>query len=85
MRKCFSGEFIPVQSWIWFLEKSRLYGIEVKYAQAPSFSPSMKSAFSELSLKYLWIIYPGKESYLLNQKAMVLSATEIEKIDVFLN
>ncbi|MCM8792139.1 MAG: ATP-binding protein [Candidatus Omnitrophica bacterium] len=63
-----------------FRKRGRLYGIEIKYAQAPSINPSMRSAFSELALKYLWVIYPGREGYLLNRKIKVLSANEIEKI-----
>lgn len=46
-----------------FQSKGGLYGIEVKYTEAPSMTPSMRSAIQELSLKHLWVIYPGKEGY----------------------
>lgn len=55
-----------------FEKKGKLYGIEVKYTQAPSLTPSMRSALTELSLKHLWVIYPGKEEYPLGRNVTAI-------------
>lgn len=54
-----------------FERNGRLYGVEVKYTHAPGVSPSIKSAIEELSLKHVWIIYPGKQRYLLSKNITV--------------
>lgn len=63
-----------------FEKKGTLYGVEVKYAQAPSLTPSMRSALSELSLKHLWVVYPGKEAYPLEKNVSVIPLGGLEKI-----
>jgi len=63
-----------------FKKQGRLYGVEIKYAQAPSLTPSMRSAILELSLRHLWVVYPGKETYPLSRNITVIPATHLEKI-----
>ncbi len=65
-----------------FEKKGRLYGIEFKYMQAPTLTPSMHSAFAELSLKHLWIIYPGKDEYRLNRNITVVPLRNLHSIKV---
>lgn len=43
-------------------------GIEVKRNEAPSVTPSMRSALETLRLKELWVIYPGKASFELTEQ-----------------
>ncbi len=66
-----------------FEKKGKLYGIEVKYAQAPSLTPSMRFALAELSLKHLWVIYPGKEEYPLSRNVTVVPLVSLDKIKIF--
>jgi predicted AAA+ superfamily ATPase len=63
-----------------FPKKGRLYGLEVKYVQAPRVTNSMRSAMVELSLSHLWIIYPGKESYPLDKNITVIPMSDLNKI-----
>ncbi len=63
-----------------FQRKGRLFGIEVKYAQAPNITQSMRSAMAELSLSHLWIIYPGKESYPLDKNVTAISLADLKDI-----
>lgn len=63
-----------------FLRKGRLYGVEVKYAQAPGMTSSMRTAFSELDLKHLWVVYPGKEVYRLDKKVTVTPLAQLSSI-----
>lgn len=59
-----------------FEKNGRLYGVEVKYAQAPSLTPSMRLARKELSLKRLWVVYPGKEEYSLAEDVTVIPLSD---------
>ena len=61
-----------------FEKKGKLYGIEVKYSQAPSFTPSMRSALTELSLMHLWVIYPGEAKFPLTKSVTVIPITELD-------
>lgn len=63
-----------------FEKKGKLYGIEVKYTQAPSLTPSMRFALSELSLKHLWVVYPGKEKYPLSHDITVVPLADLDKM-----
>jgi predicted AAA+ superfamily ATPase len=66
-----------------FEKKGRLYGVEVKYSQAPSLTPSMRFALKGLSLKHLWVVYPGKEKYSLNREITVVPLTSLNKVIEF--
>jgi len=48
------------------------YGFEFKYADAPGGSRSMYGAIQDLSLAHLWVIYPGYQEYLLDDKISVI-------------
>ena len=60
-----------------FQKNGRLYGVEVKYAQAPGLTPSMRMACDELDLKHLWVIYPGKTTYALDRNVTGIPVTEL--------
>lgn len=65
-----------------FEKKGKLYGIEVKYTQAPSLTPSMRFALSELSLRHLWVVYPGKEKYPLSHDITVIPLADLDKMSI---
>lgn len=52
--------------------------VEVKYADAPRLTPSMKSAVTDLDLDHLWVVYPGDRSYPLSEKITVLPQSHID-------
>jgi len=66
-----------------FEKKGKLYGIEVKYSQAPLLTPSMRFALKGLSLKHIWVVYPGKEEYLLNRNITVVPLVNLNTALVF--
>ena len=66
-----------------FEKKGKLYGIEVKYSQAPSLTPSMRFALKGLSLKHLWVVYPGKEEYPLSRSITVAPLASLDKVIAF--
>ncbi len=48
---------------LFFIRGGKRYGIEFKFNEAPKVSKSMRVALDDLSLHHLWIVYPGKELY----------------------
>jgi uncharacterized protein len=63
-----------------FPYKGSRYGIEVKFNEALSLTPSMRIASSELSLDHLWIIYPGTETYPIMKNITALPLKNLETI-----
>jgi hypothetical protein len=61
-----------------FQWKGSRYGMEFKFTESPSLTPSMRIAFSELSLDHLWIIYPGKETYPVTNNITALPLRNLE-------
>lgn len=47
-------------------------GIEIKRADAPRLTPSMRHALEDLKLKRLWVIYPGNKRYPLHAQVEVI-------------
>lgn len=63
-----------------FEKNGGLYGIEIKYTKAPAVTASIKAAIAELSLKHVWVVYSGKDEYLLakNVTAIPLGALKFK-------
>jgi len=51
---------------------AKRYGVEIKYGDAPGMTKSMHIALSDLKLDRLLVVYPGSESYPLNEKTLVV-------------
>ena len=47
-------------------------GIEIKRADAPRLTPSMRHALADLRLDLLWVVYPGSHAYALHDRAYAL-------------
>jgi predicted AAA+ superfamily ATPase len=56
-------------------KSGRRIGVEIKRADAPRLTPSMRSALTDLSLDRLLVIYPGDQSYRLAENIEVMSAS----------
>ena len=53
------------------------YGFEFKYADAPGTSRSMHVAIQDLRLEHLWVVYPGRQEYSLDDKISVISIDSV--------
>jgi hypothetical protein len=53
------------------------YGVEVKYSDAPGMTKSMRIAQEDLRLKRLFVVYPGTESYDLDERTTVVPIDQI--------
>jgi predicted AAA+ superfamily ATPase len=63
-----------------FQRQGHRYGIEVKFNEAPSLTPSMRIAASELALDHLWIVYPGSETYPVAENITTLPLKNLQNI-----
>ncbi|MDP2839377.1 MAG: ATP-binding protein [Syntrophales bacterium] len=65
----------------------RRIGVEIKRADAPRMTPSMRIAMTDLKLERLIVIYPGERRYALTEKVDVLPLsvvmTEESGMDLF--
>lgn len=48
--------------------RGRKYGFEFKYGDAPSMTKSMHTALNDLKLERLFVVHPGKDSYVMNDQ-----------------
>jgi predicted AAA+ superfamily ATPase len=50
------------------IHRGRRYGVEFKAAAAPTMTRSLHIALGDLGLERAWIVYPGRESYLVHER-----------------
>lgn len=55
-----------------FFKGGRMYGVEIKRADAPTMTPSMRIALEDLKLERIVVIYPGEKRYALHKKIDVV-------------
>ncbi len=56
------------------------YGFEFKYTDAPGASRSMQVAVHDLALAHLWIVYPGRHEYALDEKITALPLDALPRL-----
>ncbi|MFL6601797.1 MAG: ATP-binding protein [Steroidobacteraceae bacterium] len=59
-------------------KNGRRLGVEVKRADAPTLTPSMRSALADLKLEQLIVLYPGSQVYELEPRVRVLPITALD-------
>lgn len=64
------------------IRKGDRYGIEVKLSEAPGITKSMQIALSDLGMKHIYVIYPGKEMYPLSNSITAWPVHEISSLPV---
>ena len=60
-----------------FFKNGRMYGVEVKYADAPGMTPSLRIALEDLKLEHIAVIYPGEKRYGLHKKISVIPFEQV--------
>ena len=82
----------PDQSYFWatyqgaeldllLIKSGRRYGVEMKYADGPTMTRSMHTALADLKLEHLFIIYPGSQSYRLNDSTTVVPISQLASLN----
>ena len=59
------------------MRKSSVEPASVKYSDAPGMTKSMRVALEDLGLKRLLVVYPGSQSYALDERTMVIPLERI--------
>ncbi len=59
------------------MHRGRRYGIEFKYGDAPVMTKSLYIALEDLKLHRAWIVYPGRESYAVDERVDVVPPSAI--------
>lgn len=59
------------------IHRGKRYGFECKLSDAPGTTRAMRVALEDLGLEKIWVVYPGKESYGLDDRISVLPAASI--------
>jgi uncharacterized protein len=59
------------------IRNGRRYGFEIKYADVPKVTRSLRSAFGDLGLERAYVVHPGRERYQLDKNIEALPATEM--------
>lgn len=65
-----------------FIRDGRRYGVEVKYSEAPKITRSMRIALEDLGLEHLWVIYPGRHSYPVDDRITVWPLHKVPELTV---
>lgn len=60
------------------LKHGRRYGVEIKYADAPTMTKSLRNAMEDLRLHRAVIVYPGDRAYPLDDRIRVIPVSQIE-------
>ncbi len=63
-----------------FIKNGRKTGFEIKLNDRPSLTPSMRIAIHDLKLERLFVVYPGKENYSLDDRIQVVSIFNLKKM-----
>jgi uncharacterized protein len=84
--------FEPDQAYFWathqgaeldllLFKSSRRIGIEIKRADAPTITPSMRIALADLRLDRLIVLYPGSRTYDLDKQVHVVPLSHLATVD----
>ena len=64
---------------VWQAEGA-LWGMEFKYQDAPRMTRSLRAVLRDLPLKHVWIVYPGPDSYQLDDAVSVLPVADLPEL-----
>lgn len=64
------------------LHNGKKWGFEIKYADAPDLTRSMRMAMSDLKLSRLFIVYPGKKRIVLDKNVEVISINDVAGLEL---
>jgi uncharacterized protein len=62
------------------MTNGRRVGVEFKCSDAPQMTRSIRSTIEDLRLDEVCIVYPGKQSYALDEQVEVVSVQDIAKL-----
>lgn len=60
------------------MRRGKRFGLEIKYTDAPRTSKSMRSSLKDLRLDMLYVVYPGTDTYPLDDCITALAVNELD-------
>jgi predicted AAA+ superfamily ATPase len=63
-----------------FERSGRRYGIEFKFTEAPAATRSMLTARDDLSLDHVWVVYPGKHDYPIDERLTAWPLADVPRL-----
>lgn len=73
----FWGSYSGAELDLLLINRGKRSGMEFKRADAPTLTPSMRTALTELKLDELLVVYPGEHSYSLHEKVTVVPLAQL--------
>lgn len=77
---CFWATHSRAELDLMVLAKGKRWGFEIKYQDAPTITKSMRIAMQDLRLERLWVVYPGKTGYPMDDKIECVPLAELSRI-----
>jgi hypothetical protein len=62
------------------LAKGKRWGFEIKYQDAPTITKSMRIAMQDLKLERLWVVYPGKTGYPMDENIECVTLADLGRV-----
>lgn len=62
-----------------WMDGPRRVGVEIKYTSSPSVTKSMRVAMEDLSLDHLYVVYPGRDRFVLADRVTAMGVLEMKK------
>ncbi len=63
-----------------FFRGGRRFGVEFKFNEAPKITRSMRSALKDLELDHLWVVYPGRQRFAVDEKVTMLPLQNVAEL-----
>ena len=74
---CFWGTHGGAEIDLLLIKNGKMTGVECKRVDAPTLTPSMRVALSDLGLEKIVVVYPGNRRYSLHEKVEVVPFEEV--------
>ena len=68
---------------LFFIKEGQRIGIEIKFSEAPKGTKSMRISMQELRLDHLFVIFPGKHKYKVEQNITVYPLSDIADLEEY--
>lgn len=81
----FWGTYQGAEIDLFFIHRGKRFGIEIKYSESPGVTRSARIAMRDLGLRYMWFVYPGSQTYPVEDNIGVIPLAAIAEIGEKLN
>ena len=76
----YSRRCARISSDLLYFRGERRYGVEFKHADSPAVNRSMRIAMADLRIGHLYIVYPGPDTYELEDRVTVLALRDLDRL-----